>query len=299
MITNPGCTDCTLHRGKSIAALKQWVPTLFGLTHRRRHYNDAMETPTSDIIVNTFGLDQTGVDEILGRLAPPHCDRVTSTANADGVVTVRVGSRTVATTCSQDQLNQSATEVERLLGPIAYGRDSQTIQASLVAILTDREKTIATAESCTGGWVGKRITDVPGASAVYVGGWIVYANAMKTMQLGVPTEMIQQHGAVSEPVARAMAHGAIQHSGANLSVAVTGIAGPDGGGPHKPVGTVWIGLGFKDDTTAGPAATDAWLCQLSGDRQSIRRQGTTHAVALLRFAALGHRIDEMPLARRG
>lgn len=102
--------------------------------------------------------------------------------------------------------------------------------------------TIGTAESCTGGLIGGAITAIPGSSAAYIGGVVSYSNALKTSLMGVPAEMISQHGAVSEYVASAMALGAMERLGVDLAVAVTGIAGPGGGSEEKPVGTVWISL---------------------------------------------------------
>ncbi|MCF7675466.1 MAG: nicotinamide-nucleotide amidohydrolase family protein, partial [Akkermansiaceae bacterium] len=111
-----------------------------------------------------------------------------------------------------------------------------------VRLLTIRGLTLASAESCTGGLIANRLTDVPGASAVFTHGFITYANEAKIGLLGVPPEMLIEHGAVSEPIAGAMAEGALAAAGTDLAVAVTGIAGPTGGTPEKPVGTAWLAL---------------------------------------------------------
>ena len=118
----------------------------------------------------------------------------------------------------------------------------------VVRRLRDLGQTAATAESCTGGLIANRLTNVPGASAVFGWGFVTYANEAKQRVLGVPSDLIARHGAVSEPVARAMAEGALRVSGADHAVAVTGIAGPDGGTADKPIGTVWIALASKDQT---------------------------------------------------
>jgi nicotinamide-nucleotide amidase len=107
----------------------------------------------------------------------------------------------------------------------------------------------AIAESCTGGQIANRITNVPGASEVFTHGFVTYANEAKVEMLGVPTDLIDEHGAVSEPVARAMAEGALRASGSDIAVSVTGIAGPGGGSEDKPVGTAWIGLALRDGQT--------------------------------------------------
>ncbi|MCF7730577.1 MAG: competence/damage-inducible protein A [Akkermansiaceae bacterium] len=120
--------------------------------------------------------------------------------------------------------------------------DGSSLEETVVRLLTIRGMTLATAESCTGGLIANRLTDVPGASAVFTHGFITYANEAKIGLLGVPPEMLIEHGAVSEPIARAMAEGALAAAGTDLAVAVTGIAGPTGGTPEKPVGTAWLAL---------------------------------------------------------
>lgn len=153
-----------------------------------------------------------------------------------------------------------------------------TAVRGLAVALRARRWRIATAESCTGGLIGAACTAVPGSSDWYEQGWITYSNAAKTAQLGVPAALIDQHGAVSEEVARAMAAGACERAGVDLAVAVTGIAGPGGAVPGKPVGTVWMGLAQR----GRPAL--ARLLQLDGDRAAVR--GQTVALALAALTAL-------------
>jgi nicotinamide-nucleotide amidase len=150
----------------------------------------------------------------------------------------------------------------RLIGPpaaLASGRkialepfaaflvsdDGSSLEAVVVRLLTEKRLTIATAESCTGGLIANRITDVPGASAVFTHGFVTYSNTAKIGLLGVAAADLASHGAVSETVACQMAAGALRVSGADLAVAATGIAGPAGGTPEKPLGTAWIGLALK------------------------------------------------------
>ena len=121
-------------------------------------------------------------------------------------------------------------------------RRSKTIEETLVCLLTERNLTLATAESCTGGFIANRITNVPGASEVFLGGVVAYSNEAKKKFLGVRPETLSRHGAVSEAVAREMAEGARKKFGADFAIAVTGIAGPSGGTKAKPVGTVFIAL---------------------------------------------------------
>jgi len=132
--------------------------------------------------------------------------------------------------------------VQKILGAQIYGFDDEEMETVVVRLLTGRKKTLAMAESCTGGCIAHRVTNVPGASAVFSGGWVVYSNESKRKFLGVRAETLAAHGAVSEAVAREMAEGARQQTGADFAIAVTGIAGPGGGTKEKPVGTVFIGL---------------------------------------------------------
>ena len=149
----------------------------------------------------------------------------------------------------------------------------QSIQA-LAAILTHKKWRLATAESCTGGLIAAACTEPAGASQWFERGFVTYSNAAKTEQLGVPASLIAQHGAVSEPVVRAMAAGALTHSRAHVAVAVTGVAGPGGGSAGKPVGTVWLGW------AVGSLVSTA-CCHFPGDRATVRRATVAHALAQL------------------
>ena len=119
----------------------------------------------------------------------------------------------------------------------------------IVELLTEAKQSVATAESCTGGLIASTITDAPGSSAVFHRGYVTYANEAKTEMIGVPAELIEKHGAVSERVVRAMAEGCLRTSGADHAIAVSGIAGPGGGTKEKPVGTVHIGIAGKEHET--------------------------------------------------
>ncbi|GAB4203875.1 MAG: CinA family protein [Tibeticola sp.] len=146
---------------------------------------------------------------------------------------------------------------------------------------------LATAESCTGGLIAAACTDLAGSSAWFERGFVTYSNAAKTELLGVDATLIARHGAVSEPVARAMAEGALRHSPAQISIAVTGIAGPTGGSAEKPVGTVWFGWSLRG--TGGALRTDTEHRHFTGDRAAVRAQTVAHALAgvLARLGADG------------
>jgi nicotinamide-nucleotide amidase len=150
--------------------------------------------------------------------------------------------------------------VRSRLGEVVYGTGEATLPEVVVQRLTAVHKTLATAESCTGGLIGELLTAVPGASAAYVGGAITYSNAEKVRQLGVSASSLEEHGAVSEPIAIEMAMGCRERCGTDLAVAVTGVAGPDGGTADKPVGTVWVAVasssGVATKKLAWPGARD-------------------------------------------
>jgi len=173
-------------------------------------------------------------------------------------------------------LEGSAAHVRKLLGEIIYSEDpADTLQSVVARRLTERGETLALAESCTGGLVAELLTDLPGASAFFVEGFVTYSNAAKRARLGVPEALLAEHGAVSEAVCRAMAEGARTQAGATWAAAITGIAGPSGGTPDKPVGTVHFAV-------AGPAATNHHARRFPFDRGRNRLVAACSALDLLR-----------------
>ncbi len=148
---------------------------------------------------------------------------------------------------------------------------ARTLCGLAADLMLEKGLFLATAESCTGGMIAAACTDLPGSSAWFERGFITYSNAAKTDMLGVDAALIAQHGAVSEPVARAMAFGAIRHSHAQVSVAVTGVAGPAGGSADKPVGTVWFGF-----SVAGMLTSERM--RFDGDRAFVRQAAVLHAL---------------------
>ncbi len=184
-----------------------------------------------------LGLGESGVEAAVGEdllalgLEVGYCAR-------PGEVDVRlVGTR--------EMLDHAEPLVRERLGSSIFTADQRSLEQVLVETLTARNATIATAESCTGGCIANLLTNVPGSSRVFLAGYVTYANSAKTAALGVDAALIAEHGAVSEPVARQMAIGALRASGADFALATTGIAGPDGGSEIKPVGTVFIALAVR------------------------------------------------------
>ena len=180
---------------------------------------------------------------------------------------------------AERQVREAEAIVRGLISPYIYGVEDEDLETIIVRLLTERKATLALAESCTGGCIANRVTNVPGASAVLLAGLVTYSNAAKQKFLGVHAETLDRHGAVSEPVAREMAEGARQQTQADYALSVTGIAGPSGGMPDKPVGTVFIGL-------AGPSGTVVERQFNPYDRETFKQVTTQQALELLRRTIL-------------
>jgi nicotinamide-nucleotide amidase len=171
---------------------------------------------------------------------------------------------------AERRLEESAGRLRAAIADHVYGEGEQDLAEVSVALLRERGWTLAVAESCTGGMLGERLTTVPGASAIFLGGVIAYHDGVKR-ELGVPARILERHGAVSEETVLAMAIAARQRFGATAAVAISGIAGPSGGSPEKPVGTVWIGV-------ADDSGSEAHHAVFPGSRQDIRVRATQAAL---------------------
>lgn len=196
----------------------------------------------------------------------------------------RVGQVDVRLVGRGEQASEIVREAEQVvrthIEKIIYGTDDDELETVIVRLLTERKQTLALAESCTGGGLANRITNVPGASAVLIAGLVTYANEAKEKFLGVRSETLAAHGAVSEAVAREMAEGARNATGADYALSVTGIAGPGGGSDTKPVGTVFIGFASADETIV--------LKQFNPfDRETFKHVTGTQALEILRRKLIG------------
>jgi len=181
---------------------------------------------------------------------------------------------------AQAALDGAVQELLDLFGPAVYSTDGRTLEAVVGDLLRARGMTIAVAESCTGGLIASRLTDVPGSSDYVERGVVCYSNRAKVEMLGVPPGLIEAHGAVSGPVARAMAEGIRARASADVAVAATGIAGPGGGSAGKPVGTVFIAAIAGDETRAG-------VFQFLGGRDLVKFQAAQSALNMVRLMLLG------------
>jgi len=177
-------------------------------------------------------------------------------------------------------LERARIAARAALGDACYSDDGSTLAEVVLRLAAEAGEQIVCAESCTGGLVAAALTDVSGASAVFRGGVVAYDNEIKTASLGVPAGLLAQYGAVSEETARAMAEGALALPGSTISVAVTGVAGPTGGTPDKPVGLVWFAVARADGRVVSAER------HLGGDRATVRRRATTTALDLLRLEIL-------------
>lgn len=180
-----------------------------------------------------------------------------------------------------------AAIVDRIGPELIYAEGDEqevTLEQTLVRLMAERGLTLSLAESCTGGGVAQAVTDIPGSSAVLLAGYVTYSNDAKMRDLGVPAGVLDTDGAVSEATARAMAEGARERAGTDWALSITGVAGPTGGTPEKPVGTIWFGV-------AGPEGTETRKRVFSGDRAAIREFTVRQGLELVRRAILRINLD--------
>lgn len=227
------------------------------------------------LTLRTTGIGESALAEQIGereeRLVPATLAYLPSLTGVDLRLTVSG----LPADDAQRALAAAADVLRPALAGHFYGENDIDLAAVVLDALRARGDRLAVAESCTGGMLGERITAVPGSSAVFVGGVIAYANEVKVAALGVPQKTIETHGAVSEPVVRAMAAGACERFGVPAAIAVTGIAGPDGGTPDKPVGTVWLAARVGDKE-------EAVRRRFLGGRDDVRARSVQGGLDLVR-----------------
>jgi nicotinamide-nucleotide amidase len=233
------------------------------------------ETKAVQRVLLTAGLSLTDAEERLGAWLGKEdpVEVVCLAAQAD--VSVRLRARGATRAAAEAALAPVERAVREALGEDCYGQDGETLEAVVGRLLLERGLTVSLAESCTGGLVAHRLTNIPGSSRYVERGVVVYSNRAKEELLGVPEPVLRAHGAVSAPVAQAMATGICRVSGSPCGLAVTGIAGPDGGTEAKPVGTVFI-------AAAAPSGPEVKRFRFSGGREAIKWQSAQAALDLLR-----------------
>jgi nicotinamide-nucleotide amidase len=261
-----GGVIAVLPRGGDLAAIvrQHLVPLLAGRTGA----GEAVLTRT----LRTAGVSIADVEERLAERSGEATITVLPAASGDFEVWVRIAARGPG---AAERLARVERDVAKVLGEDCYGRDDETLELIVGRLLRERGLTLSVAESCTSGLLGHRLTDIAGSSAYFERGVLVYSNQAKQDLLGVPESILRTHGAVSAPCAEAMARGICERSGNPVGLAITGIAGPDGGTPGKPVGTVFIGVAVSGEV-------EARRFQFAGDRSAVKWQSTQMALDLLR-----------------
>jgi PncC family amidohydrolase len=231
--------------------------------------------------LHTSGLSPAEVEERLGRWLGGDSAVAVSCVPVEGDVWVQLRARAASRSAAEASLAPVEREIHDALGIDCWGRDEDTMEVVVGRLLLERGLSVSMAESCTGGLVGHRLTNIAGSSRYVERGVVVYSNEAKEQMLGVPEAMLREHGAVSAPVAEAMAAGICRISGSPCGIAVTGIAGPDGGTPTKPVGTVYIAAAVPG--TDGPRIA-VRRCRFPGGREAVKWQSSQAALDLLRRA---------------
>lgn len=225
-------------------------------------------------VLHTCGLPESKVNDLIEDVLRQK-QPVVGLSAGEGRVDVRIIVRDRTAARALRAAEKAEAEVRKRLGDAVYGVNGQTLEDIVGALLTQRTLTLAVAESCTGGLIGSRITNIAGSSDYFERGVITYSNASKTDLLGVPAELIAARGAVSPEVAEAMAKGIRERAGTDLGLSVTGIAGPGGGTPEKPVGLVYIALATRD-------AVKAQEHRFLGTRDQIRQRTAQAALDRVR-----------------
>jgi nicotinamide-nucleotide amidase len=238
---------------------------------------DEADIAATTIIWSTTGLPESRLYELLTPHMPSHPHIAVGFLPSEHGVRLKF---TASGADAQAKLEEWSTAVRPAIASAVYAEDDVALEVVLGKILREREMSVAFAESCTGGLAAKRMTDVPGSSDYVAGGFVTYRDEAKIDLLSVDAGMIGKYGAVSEEVAAAMAQGAKDRLKADCSVAITGIAGPTGARPGKPVGTVWIASAISD------RPTEAMRLQLLGDRQMIRERAAQASLNHLRLRLL-------------
>ena len=266
----------------------RWVITLPGVPSEMRglltetvipilrEREGAAPTVVASKTLRTTGIGESALAELLGEDGG---DAVAGLPLAylpgwEGV-DLRITAAEMPVADAERTLGEATRRLRERAGAYVYGEGAADLAAVVLDLCRERSLTIATAESCTGGLIGARLTAVPGSSDVFVGGVVAYSNSIKQSMLGVPEELIRRVGAVSEEVGKAMAAGARDRTGADVGIAVTGIAGPGGGSAEKPVGTVWVAVQIGEDVrTSGH--------MYIGDRDEVRSRAAQMALDTVR-----------------
>jgi nicotinamide-nucleotide amidase len=226
-------------------------------------------------VFRVAGMGESDLDQLIAPVYMKYTNPVTTILSGPGDIQVWLRACCSSEPEAVALLDEVGQPIELLLGERIYSRSGEPLEVVVGGLLKELQATLTVAESCTGGMLAERITSVPGSSCYFCGGLITYTNRMKTDLLGVPEEILKEHGPVSAETAEAMAVGARRRSGCTFALSVTGIAGPEGGTPATPVGTVFTGL-------AGPFGCEVSQRRFLGDRARVRAFATQMALDMLR-----------------
>lgn len=226
-------------------------------------------------VLRVSGMGESALDEAIAPIYKPYAQVQTSILFNRSEIEIHLAARAEKVDAAAATLDEITAKIGEVLGPALFATNGETMEEVVGRMLRERGETVSVAESCTGGLIGMRLTDIAGSSGYYLEGAITYSNAAKTRMLGVPDEILERHGAVSSETAEAMAEGMRSRSGSDHAISVTGVAGPGGGSEEKPVGTVFIGY-------SGERGTRSIKFVLPGDRYLIRWRSSQAALDYLR-----------------
>jgi len=277
LVEHEGCTLIALP-GPPPEMHQMMTEHVMPYLHNRLQEHD--ESPMFTRILRIADIGESDLAQQLEDILANQSDPALALYASPGEVRIRMHTKAPSRQEANTKLGKLENSIRQRLGEHVYGTDDETMEVAVGRVLVAAGATLAVAESCTGGLVASRITDVPGSSRYFQGGYVTYSNELKQQLLGVPAQIIQQHGAVSEECARVMAEGARQSSGADYALAVTGIAGPDGGTAQTPVGRVYIAVADEQET----------ICQQfdwPGTRSQFKQRTSQMALNMLRKRVLG------------
>ncbi|MBN1765607.1 MAG: competence/damage-inducible protein A [Sedimentisphaerales bacterium] len=286
MIPNPVGTapGISVQIGKARAYFMPGVPSEMKLMFTERIRNDLEKVLAGqkniEIVfertLHLVGTGESNVGQILGEMMQRGANPLVNSTAKQGILSLRILARAPGEAEAQTLILPIEQEIRRRLGDKVYGCDEETLPLVVGRELRRKGQTLAVAESCSGGMLAKEITDIPGASDYFLCGWVTYTNKAKSELLQVNSNLIQKHGAVSEEVAHAMAYNALRLAGADYALSTTGIAGPTGGTPEKPVGLVYIGLADKNNVQV-----KRYIFPV--ERENVRQRTINTALNLLRL----------------
>jgi nicotinamide-nucleotide amidase len=226
-------------------------------------------------VYKVVGLPESEVDQLIAPLYRPFTNPTTTILASQGSIEVHLRARAGTDREANSRLAELGDKIELALGDHVYSTQGESLEEVVGMYLVMRQKTLSVAESCTGGLLAERLTRIPGSSSYFLGGAVCYTNEIKTRWAGVPADMIQIHGAVSQPVAQALAEGVRSRTGSSIGLGITGIAGPAGGTSEKPVGLVFIAI-------ADERGTQVREFRFPGDRDRVRFWATQMALEMVR-----------------